>query len=175
MLSGAKREQEALIRDIEVNRRTYEDLTRKKEQARLSLDLDLQGSGASLRIYEAAFFPTKPIGIHFLHFMAVSQILGLGIPLGMLLVRQLLDGKIRSRFTIEEGLGYPVVASIPRIKTLANRTFSGIGAVGIMIILGINLLVLFDRSTTQSVQSVISEWPVMRPAIRWMDSYASRL
>lgn len=84
-----------LTRDYNVTRKVYEEMLQKKESARLSMTLDIEGQGVSYRIQEPAVFPLKPSGIGFLHFALLGPLAGFLIPLGLLIAYVLVDPHIR--------------------------------------------------------------------------------
>ncbi|HEB26363.1 MAG TPA: chain length-determining protein, partial [Porticoccus sp.] len=57
-----------LVRDYDVNREIYEEMLERKESARLSMVLDVEGQGVSFKIQEPAVFPLQPSGLRFIHF-----------------------------------------------------------------------------------------------------------
>lgn len=93
-----------LTRDYDVIRKTYDDMLQKKEAARLSMTLDIEGQGVSYRIQEPATFPLKPSGLHFIHFAIIGPLLGLLLPLGLLVAYVLLDPHLRSARALQKQL-----------------------------------------------------------------------
>lgn len=102
-----------LTRDYHVNRDIYQDLLKRRENARISMNLDRDQQGMSLRVYEPAYLPLKPSGLRFIHFAAGGVLLGLAIPFGLLLALQEVDPRIRSDEAVQRALGLPVVAVVP--------------------------------------------------------------
>ncbi|HYW04936.1 MAG TPA: XrtA system polysaccharide chain length determinant [Gammaproteobacteria bacterium] len=102
-----------LTRDYHVNRDIYQDLLKRRENARISMNLDRDQQGMSLRVYEPAFLPLKPSGLRFIHFAAGGILLGLAVPFGLLLALQEVDPRIRSEEAVQRALGLPVVAVVP--------------------------------------------------------------
>ena len=93
-----------LTRDYNVNRDVYEEMLQRKESARLSMTLDIEGQGVSYRIQEPATFPLKPAGLNFIHFAIAGPILGLLAALGLLVVYVMLDPHIRSARVLQQQL-----------------------------------------------------------------------
>src|SRR5690606_32346286 len=56
-----------LTRDYEVNREIYQDLLRRRENARVSMGLDLENRGLTLRVQDPATMPLRPTGLRFMH------------------------------------------------------------------------------------------------------------
>lgn len=93
-----------LTRDYNVTQEVYEEMLQRKENARLSMSLDMEGQGISYRIQEPATFPLYPMGIRFIHFVIVGPFLGLMFPLGLLVLYVLLDPHLRSARTLQQQL-----------------------------------------------------------------------
>src|SRR5690606_13821217 len=72
-----------LNRDYEVNREIYADLTRRRESARVSMNLDREQKGLTMRIDEPPYVPHKPSGLQFVHFAIGGPILALLLPIGV--------------------------------------------------------------------------------------------
>ncbi len=93
-----------LTRDYDVTRKVYEEMLQRKEAARLSMTLDIEGQGVTYRIQEPASFPLSPSGFHFLHFAMLGPILGLLLPIGLLIMYVVLDPHLRSAKTLQQQL-----------------------------------------------------------------------
>lgn len=85
-----------LTRDYNVTRKVYEDMLEKKNAARVSMTLDLEGQGVSYRIQDPAAFPLKPVGLSFVVFAILGPILGFLFPIGLLIAFVVVDPHIRS-------------------------------------------------------------------------------
>lgn len=115
-IHGGEAELSELTRDYEVNRDIYQDLLRRRENARVSKNLE-SGQNNRMTMYEPAFLPIKPTGIRFLHFMIAGLLLGALIPVGMFYLFQQVDPRIRSIGVIREDLGLPVLTVMPVMAT----------------------------------------------------------
>lgn len=115
-IHGGEAELADITRDYEVNRDIYQDLLKRRENARVSKDLQAEQRDR-LILYEAAFLPAKPSGIRFLHFMIGGLLLGILIPVGLFYSFQRTDPRIRSVDIIHEKLGLPVLAVMPVLAT----------------------------------------------------------
>jgi len=109
-------EKAELTRDYTVTKRIYEDMLERKEKARLSMTLNVEGQGVTYRIQEPALPPLNPIGLRFLHFVLLGPFLGVFAVIGLVVVYVLLDQRIRFPDTLL-GLGVPTLAVIPHVKT----------------------------------------------------------
>lgn len=93
-----------LTRDYNVTRDVYEEMLQRKESARLSMTLDIEGQGVSYRIQEPASFPLQPSGLRFLHFAFAGPLLAFLFPFGLLVLYVLLDPHLRSARALQNQL-----------------------------------------------------------------------
>ena len=108
-----------LTRDYDVTKKQYEQMLERKETARLSMTLDIEGQGITYRILEPASFPLSPSGLKFIHFALLGPLIGLLFPLGLLIAYVLLDPNLRSAKILQSQLPADVelIGSIPHFKT----------------------------------------------------------
>lgn len=106
-----------LTRDYEVNRDIYHDLLKRRENARVSKNLDVDKQGLTMRIQEPAALPVQPSGLRFVHFAAAGLLLGLIVPLGVLFVLQQVDPRVRVPTLVSERFGTPVLAAVPALMS----------------------------------------------------------
>jgi len=108
-----------LTRDYDVIRKTYEEMLQKKESARLSMTLDIEGQGVSYRIQEPATFPLKPSGLYFIHFAILGPLLALLVPLGLLIGYVIVDPHLRSARTLQKQLpdDIEIIGVIPHYRS----------------------------------------------------------
>ncbi|MGD8175237.1 XrtA system polysaccharide chain length determinant [Marinimicrobium sp. ARAG 43.8] len=108
-----------LTRDLDVTRNVYNEMLERKESARLSMTLDIEGQGVNYRIQDPATFPLEPSGLRFVHFASAGPFLGILAPLGLLLIFVLLDPHVRSARTLQEQLPERVelIGVIPHYHT----------------------------------------------------------
>jgi polysaccharide chain length determinant protein (PEP-CTERM system associated) len=106
-----------LTRDYDVNKEIYNDLLKRREIARVSVNVDRQEQGMSLRISEPAFIPTQPTGPRLLYFLIGGLLLGVFLPLGALFGLQQIDGKVRQAIDIQNHMKLPVLAIVPHLPT----------------------------------------------------------
>lgn len=104
-----------LTRDYEVNQEVYADLTRRRESARVSMNLDRAQKGLTMRIDEPPYMPHRPSGLQFIHFAIGGPIFGLLFSVGVVIVARKLDPRIRSEERIAEALGLPVLGVLPHM------------------------------------------------------------
>ena len=108
-----------LTRDYDVTKKVYEEMLQRKETARVSMTLDIEGQGVSYRIQEPAAFPLKPSGLHFIHFAAVGPVLGFLFPIGLLILFILVDPHLRSARALQKQLppDIEVIGVVPHYKS----------------------------------------------------------
>jgi polysaccharide chain length determinant protein (PEP-CTERM system associated) len=106
-----------LVRDYDVTKGIYEDMLERKEKARMSMALDIEGQGVTYRIQEPANFPLQPMGFRLLHFAMAGPILGGAIPIGLLIALILFDPRIRFADRLEEIDQVPVLGVVPHVNT----------------------------------------------------------
>jgi len=111
--SAAKAE---LVRDYDVTKKIYEDMLERKEKARLSMTLNIEGQGVTYRIQEPPLLPLVPSGLRFLHFVFLGPFIALIFTLGLAVAYVLVDPRIRFSSRIQ-GFDLPVLAVVPHINT----------------------------------------------------------
>lgn len=112
-----------LTRDMNVNRDVYEEMLQRKESARLSMTLDIEGQGVRYKIQDPARFPLEPTGLRYVHFAAVGPLLGFLAPLGLLIVFVFLDPHIRSARGLQSQLpeGVDIIGVLPHYHTPLSK------------------------------------------------------
>jgi protein tyrosine kinase modulator len=110
-----------LTRDYNVNRDVYQDLLKRRENARVSMNLDAEHRGLMFYIQNPAVMPLMPSGLRFMHFALSGIALAIAIPLGLLLGIARFDPRVRSEQQLEHTTGLPVLATIPFYPTPRDR------------------------------------------------------
>lgn len=110
-----------LTRDYEVNRDLYQDLLKRRENARVSMNLDAERRGLSFRIQEPAALPLRPAGVRLLYVAIGGLLLAALVPIVVLFGLIKLDPRVRTPLQIEKLAALPVLGSIPRYPTRAAR------------------------------------------------------
>jgi polysaccharide chain length determinant protein (PEP-CTERM system associated) len=127
-----------LTRDYEVNRDIYQDLLKRRENARVSMELDAKQQGLTFRIQEPAVMPLRPSGLRLMHFAAAGLGLGIALPLGLLFGYARFDPRVRTAAQIERLAGVPVLATVPFYPTPRDRRRTALhGTVLLLIIAGV--------------------------------------
>lgn len=132
-----------LVRDNSVTREIYEEMLGRKEKARLSMTLDIEGQGVSYKIQEPAVFPLQPSGLRFEYFAMAGPVVGLLASLGLIVLYVLLDPRVRSPSSLVQKLPADIelLVVIPHINTpITKRIFrADIAAIGFMFIVAVAL------------------------------------
>jgi uncharacterized protein involved in exopolysaccharide biosynthesis len=125
-----------LMRNYEVNQNILDDLLKRRENARVSMNLDKEKQGFSLRINDEAGFPTQASGPTFIQFALGGLVLGLLIPLVLIYGKNQLDARIRSKSVITEKLNLPLAARVPHLSTPAEAAAASRGLywIGILVL-----------------------------------------
>jgi polysaccharide chain length determinant protein (PEP-CTERM system associated) len=110
-----------LTRDYTVNRDVYQDLLKRRENARVSMNLDAEQRGLTFLVQNPAVMPLVPSGLRFMHFGLAGLALSLAIPFGLLFAVARFDPRVRSVAQLERATGFPVLASIPFYPTPRDR------------------------------------------------------
>jgi polysaccharide chain length determinant protein (PEP-CTERM system associated) len=111
-----------LTRDYQVNQTMYQNLLSQRETARISMNIDLQNQGLTLRVQEPASIPLTPKGIHFSHIIFAGFVLSILIPVGIVFALALLDKKIRDEISIQRAIDVPLLASLYTAQSPSDKT-----------------------------------------------------
>jgi polysaccharide chain length determinant protein (PEP-CTERM system associated) len=111
-----------LTRDYEVNRDLYQDLLKRRENARVSMSLDAQQRGLSFRVQEPAALPLQPAGLRLLHFAIAGLLLGVAVPVALLVALLQFDPRARSGKALAAASGLPLLGAVPEFRTRSDRS-----------------------------------------------------
>ncbi|HET8569140.1 MAG TPA: Wzz/FepE/Etk N-terminal domain-containing protein [Candidatus Limnocylindria bacterium] len=106
-----------LVRRYESARDVYQDMLKRRENARVSMDLDSEDRGLTVRVYEEPELPLVPVGMRLMHFTAIGVVLAVAVPLGLLFAFVRLDPRVRSPLQIERLARTTVLVTIPYART----------------------------------------------------------
>ncbi|MET0815496.1 MAG: hypothetical protein ABWX88_09930, partial [Pseudoxanthomonas sp.] len=106
-----------LTRDYEVNRDIYQDLLRRRENARVSMELDREERGLTLRVQDPAIMPLRPTGLRFLHFAIAGLFIAIVVPLALLFLRVRFDPRIRSASQLQKLSDRQLLTVVPLYRT----------------------------------------------------------
>ena len=98
----------------------YDDLMRKHMEARVAQGLEKEQKGERFTLIDPARLPEIPDKPNRLAIMLIGVVLGLGAGVGWASLREFTDLSIRDTETLVQATSFPVLASIPEIKTLED-------------------------------------------------------
>lgn len=105
-----------LTRDYQVNRDIYQDLLKRRESARVSMNMDRENQGLTFKVQEPAAFPMQPSGLRFGHFIAIGLILGIIAPLGLIYAWKMQgDARLRLPGPLLTGYRLPMMVVVPHL------------------------------------------------------------
>ena len=131
-----------LTRDYDVTKGLYEDLLNRKEQARLSMTLDIEGQGVTYKIQEPAQFPLSPAGLSFINFVMLGVAAGLMVPIAIAVAYVLLDPRLRFPAALVDSVDVPVLGVVPHYVSLPEKR-SRIRHVQLLMILTLVVALLY--------------------------------
>jgi polysaccharide chain length determinant protein (PEP-CTERM system associated) len=104
----------AITRDYEINREIYHDLLRRRENARVSMNLGKTEQGPAFRIQEPANLPVQRTGFRLSSVLLAGIFLSLAIPVSFVFAKLTLDPRVRSAALITSQLKLPLLATVPQ-------------------------------------------------------------
>jgi polysaccharide chain length determinant protein (PEP-CTERM system associated) len=110
-----------LTRDYEVNRDIYQDLLKRRERARVSMHLDIEERGLTMKIQEPARLSLQPSGLRFVHLAALGIPLAMVLPIGFLGVLLQVDPRVRSAEQVGNRLGLPVLGEVMAMSNAEDQ------------------------------------------------------
>jgi polysaccharide chain length determinant protein (PEP-CTERM system associated) len=141
-----------LTRDQDVNRELYQALLKRREEARVAMELDARQDAGGFRIQEPAMLPLLPSGLRLRHVAGVGLGLAALAPLLVLLALVRLDPRVRSPARIERDAGLPVLGVVPAYRSagplLADRRvqLAALLVLAVPVIYGLVLLLKLVQS-----------------------------
>lgn len=149
-----------LTRDYSVLQEQYEDMLSKKEKARISMVLDVQGQGVNYKLQEAATYPNAPSGLRFIHFFIGSPIISFFLVFMIYIAKLLVDSKVRFNFQLNQLKDIPVLASFGHIDTKRDIKIKRVSYILlIMYVLGVTGLyvaIAFSHKYNQPILDLVN-------------------
>lgn len=143
-----------LTRDYQVNRDIYQDLLRRRENARVSMSLDKEKQGLTIKIQEPAVMPLTPSGLRFLHFVVGGLLLGLLVPVGMVYAKVQLDPRLRLTTLISDKHKVPLLAAVPHLWAPAETQAVRRELAWLSLVLNVTLLVVLATGVLRFAQVI---------------------
>jgi len=120
-INSAKATLSNLTRDYNVNQDVYQDLLRRRENARVSMNLDREHQGLTISINEPAYLPISPSGPRYIHIVLIGALLGLLVPVGIAYGTQALFLKIYTTADIREDDDIFVIGELSHYSTAVEK------------------------------------------------------
>ena len=133
-VENLRAEYDKLERDYAINTDIYQDLLRRRENARVSMNLDSEQQALTLRIHEPAYRPHQATGPRMLYFAAGGLVAGAALPLAALFGFLLIDPRVRTEDQIAYGGRVEVLETIPHLMTRAQLRGQAARLVGAVLI-----------------------------------------
>ncbi len=150
-----KREQELnlITRDYETTRELFRSLLAKRGEAEIAADLEQRQKGENFRIIDPAALPERPTGPNRLRLLLVGLVLGLAASGIAVVVSEQIDTSYRTVEELRASVPAPVLSTIPRIATEADRTRSqrqrrlaaAAVAIGLLAVIGSSAAIAHDN------------------------------
>src|SRR6185312_11821421 len=114
-------EMSQLSADYQTTQAIYQDLLKRRENARVSMDLDRERRGLTFTIQDPAVLPLMPSGLRLMHFALAGMALAVLVPFGLLFGIARFDPRARRGDLLEQSTGLPVLATIPAFRTVHDH------------------------------------------------------
>ncbi len=99
-----------LLRRYEATRDVYQDLLRRRENARVTMELDAKQRGFNMRIQEPAELPASASSLRLMHLTLIGLFVALLVPIGFLVLLVRFDQRVRTPHQIQRLV--PLLGSI---------------------------------------------------------------
>ena len=118
-----KREQEllSLRRDYDNIKASYNSLLNRKLEADISVNMEKKQKGEQFQIIDVARLPEKPVSPDLRKLFLITIFAGLGVGAGLVFLVDMSDNSVRRLDRLEQDIGLPVLATVPRIFTAGDR------------------------------------------------------
>jgi polysaccharide chain length determinant protein (PEP-CTERM system associated) len=110
---GLDAKQSELFRVYDSTREVYQDLLKRRENARVAMDLDAEHRGFTMRVQEEAEVPASASSLRLMHIAIIGLVLAVLIPFGLLFAIMKFDRRVRTPQQIERLAHVPLLVSIP--------------------------------------------------------------
>ncbi len=111
-----------ILRDYETISKTYQGLLDKRQNARIAENLERRQKGEIFRVLDPAELPERPFKPNRFRLITLGWLLGLGVGIGLAVVREQLDPSIKTeRDLVEATTGIPILSVIPFVVTVQSH------------------------------------------------------
>ncbi|MBI5578275.1 MAG: protein GumC [Deltaproteobacteria bacterium] len=118
-----RREQELLTikRDYENIKSSYNSLLSRKIEADIAVNMEKKQKGEQFQVIDVARLPQKPISPDLPKLFMITIAAGIGLGAAFIFLLETMDTSVRRLDKLEEEIGLPVLAMVPRIFTSGDR------------------------------------------------------
>jgi polysaccharide chain length determinant protein (PEP-CTERM system associated) len=118
-----KREQELLTlrRDYDNIRNSYNSVSNRKLEADIAVNMEKKQKGEQFYVIDVAQVPEKPVSPNLIKLFQITVAAGLAFGAGLIFLFEMMDKTVRRLDKLEEEVGLPVLAMMPRIFTSEDR------------------------------------------------------
>ncbi|MHB1950484.1 MAG: hypothetical protein ACYCQK_03320 [Acidiferrobacteraceae bacterium] len=109
-----------LLRNYAIDVKTLNGLLKRRENARLAMNMGGVQNDVSFHVAAPAFLPLNPAGPPFGVFVLAGLVGGLLLPFALVQLRAQLDQRVRYSGVISGRLNLPVIATVPHLATPAE-------------------------------------------------------
>jgi polysaccharide chain length determinant protein (PEP-CTERM system associated) len=110
-----------MMRDYETLKNIYTELLAKREDSKVAANLEARQVGEQFKIVDPPSLAERPFSPNRPFVAAAGVGIGLAVGLGLVLLLEVRDRTFRSDLDIQQALGLPVLAMIPRMSSAAER------------------------------------------------------
>ena len=142
-----------LTRDYTVTKKIYDDMLERKEKARLSMTLSVEGQGVNYKIQEPAEYPLRPEGWRFLHFVLLGLVLGVLVPAGIAVAYVIVDHRVRFATELEH-MTIPVLAVTPHVRTVFSKRIARSDMLLLMLLSALLLAAYFGLALAHRAEMI---------------------
>lgn len=111
----------ALTRDYDIINDKYRGLLQKREEARISANLERRQVGEQFNVIEPARLPERPFSPDRMRLNLIGSLSGLLVGLGLVGLLEYRDRGFRSEDDLRAVVGLPVLAVVPLMRSDADR------------------------------------------------------
>ncbi len=121
--AAPKLEQELLVirRDYDNIKDSYSSLLNRKLEADIGVNMERKQKGEQFQVIDSARLPEKPVSPDMRKLFLITLAAGLGIGAGLIFLLEATDTTVRRLEKLEEEIGLPVLALVPRIFSARDR------------------------------------------------------
>ncbi len=149
-MPAVERDYGAMLREVQGEQAKYAEIRQKQMTAQLSENLESEQKGERFTVIEPPVLPEGPIRPNRRIIVAIGLLMSVGAAVGLLLLLEVLDNRVRGRRHVLAMLGVPPLAVIPwvadepesQVKVRARLKLAGGAVAGaIVTVLLVHLLV----------------------------------